>query len=361
VNQDTSIDKSVVVPTAVIAGSSRADDIHRRIYGAVGDTPAGNAPDAGGAGAQVDQTGSAAAPPPPDLPGVPDAPPIAPQVSASVAPEDADGATWMHRYNSMKGRYDKASRQIDDLITTQTELRGTIAALQAELGSLKSGGASGLPPVAGAKVTSLITEEEREAYGPEFLDVVSRRAREEVGAEVQELRDHVARLTNTLAGLSGKSEATAEQAMFSHLDDGCPNWRTINQDQTFIRWLQLPDTFSGVIRHELLQKAFERKDGPRVLAFFNGFLNDPEAGPSRPQPEPAGQRQPQIALEHLAAPGRARATAGAPPPVEKPIITRKDISAFYSDVARGAYRDRDEERKHREADIQAAIAEGRVR
>ena len=46
---------------------------------------------------------------------------------------------------------------------------------------------------------------------------------------------------------------------------------------------------------------------------------------------------------------------------EKPVISAADIDRFYSDVAHGRYTGREREKNAREAQIHAAVREGRVR
>ena len=77
-----------------------------------------------------------------------------------------------------------------------------------------------------------------------------------------------------------------------------------------------------------------------------------------PQPaEPNGK----LSLESFAAPGRAKTSAASSAPVEKPLITRAQISQFYADSASGKYRGREAEKNQLEAMIFDAEREGRIR
>jgi hypothetical protein len=57
---------------------------------------------------------------------------------------------------------------------------------------------------------------------------------------------------------------------------------------------------------------------------------------------------------------KGSATA-APAPTDKPIITQKQVEAFYHDVATGRYRGRDAEVQRLEQMINEAMAENRIR
>jgi hypothetical protein len=153
---------------------------------------------------------------------------------------------------------------------------------------------------------------------------------------------------------------TAREKMYATLNERCPSWEQINTNQDFISWLGLPDAFSGVIRHTLLNQAFEANDTLRVLKFFDGFLaEEAVTAPAAVQPDPVPGMVPKVPLETFAAPGRAKSTATTP--VEKPIITRADITRFYTDKAAGRYRGRDDEAARIDAEIITAGREGRIR
>jgi hypothetical protein len=147
-----------------------------------------------------------------------------------------------------------------------------------------------------------------------------------------------------------------------------PNWKQINTNPRFIAWLGLPDVYSGQVRKAMLNAAFQAASAPRVIAFFKGFIADEvatghisAAPPTEPQPA-AAPRQPAVPLSTLTAPGRAKpATGDTQVPVDKPIYTRTQIAKFYSDVRRGAYLGREQDKATEEAKIFAAQNDGRVR
>jgi len=145
----------------------------------------------------------------------------------------------------------------------------------------------------------------------------------------------------------------------------------------------LPDTYSGVIRHNLLKAAWERNDTPRAAAFFQGFLAEEAAidpayrGQAQPNDFQApdfsssqsgqlgqngqsnGRTNGKVPLESFAAPGRAKSAAGTVP-AEKPQISRSQISNFYAMCAAGKYRGNEQERNRLEKMIFDAHAEGRI-
>jgi hypothetical protein len=195
------------------------------------------------------------------------------------------------------------------------------------------------------------------------LDVVGKKAKETFSGEVGELKTQVETLTRQLQNVGQTVSTDARGKMKEALTSQIPNWSAINLDNDFLNWLQLPDTYSGAIRHTLLKQAWERNETPRVLAFFKGWLAEEAAvAPANTKPDPVQEANSgKIPLEQFAAPGRAKSAADTSAPAEKPIITRAQITDFYRDVAAQKYRGRDQEKDRLEQMIFAAEREGRIR
>ena len=278
----------------------------------------------------------------------------------NAAPEPAakpeDEQSWEHRYNSMKGRFDRSQKQIKEMSEQIASLQTIISTLELQ----KSAPAQ----AADVRTERLITPEEESDYGAEFLSVVGKKAKEEMLPIVKQYEAKIAELEAKLQGVNGFVSQSARQRMLSDLDDKVPEWREINRNEEFLAWLELPDLYSGAIRHELLKAAYERNDTPRVLAFFNGFLAEEAA--TRPAQnavaqEETGAKAPVLDAAKLAAPGRAKSAAGTMAPAEKPIFTGAQIAKFYADVAAGKYRGKEAEKDRLEGQIFEATRDGRVR
>lgn len=276
-----------------------------------------------------------------------------------VTHEGNDDQSWERKFNAMRGRFDKAERDKQDMFRQ-------IQGLQALLATMQTSQPPSAPAPASRDIprelqaASLITPEEMQEYGPEFVDLVKRAAKEVASSEVAAQRAEIERLKKQLTGVGQYVEQDAKTKMYADLDSRLPNWQEINTNPAFIEWLRLRDQYSGAIRMELLKAAYAQNDAPRVLAFFNGFLaEEATIGPANSGPAPA-QAAPKADLNKFAAPGRAK-SAAAPAPAEKPIITRAQITAFFADVAAGKYRGRDNEKAAAEKMIFEAQADGRIR
>jgi hypothetical protein len=207
----------------------------------------------------------------------------------------------------------------------------------------------------------LVTDQDVQTYGPELIDVVRRAAREAVAPDLQNLATQNQKVTQQVTRQN-------TQSLYGSLDTHVPTWREINVNPRFKLWCRSPDVYSGELRGKLLNAAFQAADAPRVVAFFQGFLNEEVATGNAPNPQPepqapAAPRQAALSLEAIAAPGRAKPATGATPvsSADKPVFTRAQISAFYTKVRQGAYAGRDQDRQRDEAAIFAAQNDGRVR
>jgi len=265
-----------------------------------------------------------------------------------------DEQSWEHRYKSMKGRYDRSEGQIRGL-------SDQIAGLQNVISTMQVAPQTYVPNEQSAQ--RFITAEEEQDYGAEFLSVVGKKAKEELSPEVAKLRAEIDGLKSQLTGVGSYVQQDVRSRMEATMSDRLPNWQDVNTNPDFLSWLNLPDPYSGVNRHNLLKTAYERNDTPRVLAFFQGFLSEEAAtdpAGSGPGFSNGGAVQDKVPLASFAAPGRAK-TSAASAPVEKPVFTASQISQFYADVRTGKYLGREAEKDRLERSIFAAGPEGRIR
>jgi hypothetical protein len=275
------------------------------------------------------------------------APPVAP-------PVEEEEETWRQRYDSILGRFKRQENDVRSMSEQIVSMQNLIASMQRPVAEA--------PPE--LRPQSLLTPEEVNEYGSEFLGVVARKAKEEISPEVAALRNQLSRLEKQLLNTAEQNATRAQLEMDATLDQRLPQWRDINFLPAFHQWLALPDMYSGAIRHELLKTAYAQCNTPRVLAFFKGFL-DQEAAyvPQGVEGHQAAglQNGGKVPLESLAAPGRAKTSAASSAPVEKPLITRAQITQFFADSTAGKYRGREAEKDRLEAMIFEAEREGRIR
>jgi hypothetical protein len=375
------VDPNINVPKQVRDAGKRAEVIQRASIGEAEPSllePGAPAPGTPPNGA-VPPTPSQASPPAPATPSQPLPEPTAaapapggPAVGSGAVPPATPSSEppvdWERQFKSLQGRFDQQRDAV-------TQMGNRLQQLESENTTLRA--VARPPPDPNNPPVSLLTEQEIADYGPDFIDVVRRAVKEATDplfAEINGLRGQVGTMQN-------ETTNAFMSRMNSTLSAAVPNWEALNKDQKFIQWSQLPDVFSGAIRRQLMQDAWNSGDPNRLVAFFRAYLaeeaaTDPQVAGAPRQPEmrtvvtptpatfaqvsasPLHPGSPQLALSDLAAPGRAHSAAGQP--AEKPVYSPQDITRFYTDMAAGRWRGREQQAQAIEADIMVAQREGRI-
>ena len=166
-------------------------------------------------------------------------------------------------------------------------------------------------------------------YGPELINVTQRAALQAVAPHLQNLESQNVALRQRLA-------VEARHRLDQRVERAVPDYREIDRDPQWHRWLLGVDTLTGRVRQQLLNDAIASGSDARVAAFFRGFQQE------------AGSTQ-------ASAPAKARAR-----PSGEPVYTRDQIQRLYDQHRRDAYHNREAEWARQEADIIAAGREGRI-
>jgi hypothetical protein len=180
-----------------------------------------------------------------------------------------------------------------------------------------------------------ITDQDVQNYGPELINLTQRSALHAVAPHLQNLEQQNAEMQRRLAVEARRNlDAAVERAI--------PNYRELDQDPEWHRWLLGIDSLSGRQRQQLLNEATASGDAQRVLSFFRSFFRGAGQGADTGQTaQPRSQRVP---------------TWGP----DRPTYTRAQIAKLYEQHLRGAYKDREAEWQRLEADIIRASGEGRI-
>ena len=287
--------------------------------------------------------------PPPDAP----VPPAEPPPATVPAADD-----WQHKFQTLQGKYN----------AEVPTLRGQITALQQRIEEL-SAAPPATPPTTQAPppppVTKLVTTEDTETYGDDLIDLIRRVAvesdageRAKLQGEIADLRKQMAAQASTVETVAGNVAGDRRVKYFAALAEQVPTYEAVDNEPAFKEWLMQADEFSGIVRNEILQSAYFDFDVDRTAKVFNAFIA--QATPSASPPPPPPRVDPQAELASQVSPGQGRAATVIPADDGKKVWTVAEMDAFYKDVARGDYRGRREEVTRIEADIDKALAEGRV-
>lgn len=276
---------------------------------------------------------------------------------------DVSAAEWQSRFLSMQGRWKASQTQLgqlqEQLVQMGDEL-GRSNELLSRAGVQQPAPRAGEQPRADTHHNSLITEQDRETYGDDMIDVARRAALDAVSPELKALKAEN-------ADLKKNQISNDQKALRVQLARDVPTWKAIQADPRFQQFLRLPNVYTNELRGNMLKAAWDAADASRTIAIFQDFIKEVQATggqlPSGQQAQPAlVPRTAALDLETLAAPGRARPASGdTHVPAEKPIYSRAQIATFYSDSRKGLYAGRQAEYDRIQNDLTAAQREGRIR
>jgi hypothetical protein len=285
-------------------------------------------------------------------------PPTAPTTPApadSSPPSPGDEQNWKRQALAWEGRYKATVKTVDEMQEQMVQLGNELLQTQR---LLKTRPNQQQPQYDPTPPPAYVTEQDVQNYGGELIDLTRRAALDAVVPHLQTLEAQNAELRQQLA-------KEARHSLDQIVESAVPNYREIDRDPRWHRWLMGIDLYTGRVRQTLLDEAITAASAPRVISFFRGFLNEEVAtGHMEPvgSPQAAPPREPAIPLSSLAAPGRARPAGGSDNslPPDKPIYTRVNIRDLYSAHRKGAYIGREAEWNRIEADLFAAQRDGRV-
>ncbi len=363
---DFSVDPNVRVPDHVAKAAKDAEAIHKQVYKEdlpqpdqpehTHATPAaqpGDAIDKAAEEAARAAAAAAAADPQPQPTNEPA------KTGVSADDEGVSATEWRHRFLSMKGRFDAVTRQMG---ADRQQMQELADELQRTQSLLQPGTNTRSAPQPNQVHKKLITEQDRETYGDDLIDVARRVAMETVGPEIESLRNENQKLKTQVV-------STGQRELRDALTQSVPDWVAINKSPQFMAWLALPNIYTGQVRRDMLRAAYGAADAPRVVALFRDFVNEVKATGQTFQ-TPQGEQQVEkpaprtaaVDLGTLAAPGKAKPASGdTAMPADKPIITRAQIKKYFDDKRRGFYAGREAQANQFEAELTMAQAEGRVR
>ena len=103
---------------------------------------------------------------------------------------------------------------------------------------------------------SYLTEQDVQNYGNELIDVTQRAALQAVAPQLQEIEQQNAELQRRLA-------KEARRRLDQAVEMAVPNYREIDRDPRWHRWLLGVDVLSGRVRQQLLNEAISVGCGPK--------------------------------------------------------------------------------------------------
>lgn len=273
-------------------------------------------------------------------------PPVEPEAAKPEAPQ-TDEETWERRYKTLDGKY---KAEVPRLFAEVKGLRSELEAARDQIDVLTR------PKAAPEAQQKLVTDEDVETFGSDLVDLIDRKAREVaaqmVGSEMDELRAENSQLREQLSGVTERQSSNDRRSFFTDLERLVPDYEAVNVDEGFIEWLSEVDPLSGVTKQDYLNNAYASFDVHRTAALFNTYKQ-------LTAPAPVLHRSPN--LERQVAPGTSKVSTTTPAPAATRIWSSNEIENFYRQVAQGKFKGNEGEQVRIEAEIDLAVAQGRIR
>lgn len=274
--------------------------------------------------------------------------PAEPAVSAAPGvPSASAGDDWQKRYATLQGKFNAEVPKLHQAIRDRD---AQINAFGQELVQLK---AKVSEPK--AKVDPLVTNQDDEKFGSDLIDLIRRAAREEGAAVVQRLDGLEGSMKSVLPEIrrvgvvANEVAQTRADRYWSEVDAAVPDWKEINANPKWLAWLGEYDPVAGRTRQAALDEASQNLEHQRVIAMFRLFEG----------PAPTTQRMTQARTELARQVAPSRSSKTTVQPQSEKVFTGMDYE-YWCDPRR-VHDTSAEQRAQMMAELERAIAEGRVR
>lgn len=276
--------------------------------------------------------------------------PTSAEPAAVTPPQPAqDAAYWQRRCETVQGKLDAEMPRLFQQIRDQGE---TIRKMSAQLAERNA------PP---AVDETLVTQKDVDAFGEELIDAMRRVGRDEArkayAAEREALEKKFGAVETQVGQVSQRVEKTALDAFWGEVISLVPDWFAVDQDPSWIAWLDTSPEFATSTYRELASQAISKADPRKVAKLVETWKK--ETGQARvtpPAPPPVPTRQQQSELERQVTPSTARSSSL---PATQKILSRAEYEALYD--VRNVQRYGDKKAAEMIAEADQAVAENRVR
>lgn len=296
---------------------------------------------------------------PPDSPKDPEgtapAPAPAPAPAEAPKPTDDDSSTWRQRYLSLQGQYNSQVPALQQQVQTLTE---SVAQLTQQLKAKEA------PPPEALPEPELVTKKDVDAFGEDLVDLARRIAKDEFGKRESKYIKQIEALQGQLAEAKGQvgevvqsTAASAQERFFEALDARMPGWDNVQKTSECQEWLGTRIPGTTATWDMALKDAAAKRDVKTVLEVFEVFFQKhPNLNPNKPAaPAPSQAKQ---ELQRQVAPSKS--TASTPTANTKRTYTGAEYQTESMRLLRLMQKGQAEEAGRLDAELNAALAEGRV-
>ena len=211
----------------------------------------------------------------------------APEPGQTAPPSTPEQQRIATLQGMLRAEAEKAQRTAQDnarLNKVVEDLSGLVSALQAQVSTLQqarpsngNGGDGDEEAFSSPKKadSGLLDLEKFDGYGEEMTEAISMINR--LAEENKQLRETYGNVGQQVQNLS---QGVVTERFYGALNAGAPDWQAINARQDWRSWLTAPENrprageVMGDIRDNILQAAFQRGDGRRVVQMINDWKTD---------------------------------------------------------------------------------------
>lgn len=276
--------------------------------------------------------------------------PAAPEPQATPEPQAQSHQQtdpWEQRYKTLQGLFNREVPQL------QNQVKDLKSQLEEAVARLNKAADDKAKPA--ELVKPVVDPRDVENFGSDLVEMVQRVTSQMLGGAASELQTKAAsleqRLTQLEQVLKGTTQTvavTAEQSFFDRLTKMVPDWEATNANQAFLAWLAEVDPLLGQPRQTALDAAQQALNADRAAAVFKAFTATqpvaPKTNPLDKQVSPKGS------------------AASAPPTPKQPKVwSQNEVVSFFEAKRKGEFRGREADAQALEAEINQAMAEGRIR
>jgi len=268
--------------------------------------------------------------------------------------DDPNSLTWRQRYQSLQGQFNS---QVPSLQQQVQQLTETVGSLNAKLEQQVA-----QPPKV-EEPSELVTKTDVDAFGEDLVDLARRIAKEEFGKRESKYLKQIDALEGKLTEATGQvgvvqetQAAATTERFFENLTRQLPTWEEIQVTPECQEWLGTRIPGIGATWNQALQNAAAKRDIPAVMEVFDAFF---ERNPNM-NPRVSAQTQTNARQELNRQVAPSKTSASNQQATQRRIYTVKEYEQESMKIMRFMQQNKKEEVRRLEAELDAALAEGRV-
>lgn len=254
------------------------------------------------------------------------------------------------KYRSLKGKYDK---EVPELHQQVRALSSDLNLLNNQIKNIEE--RKEVPKESENTMDNLVTDEDREEFGEDLLNVQRRVAQEVVREYTQKLEQQNQNIDKIQKDVNKTGTDVEDMVFRQRLNYIIPDFEQINQDKKWIEWLDTVDPILQSTRRVPAEKAYQNRDSDFIANYVNLYKQNCES--FQQTPETLDSRQSEI--EKQVAPSNS-VTPDVRVNNEKRTLTQQQADKLWKSVKDLNMSGKYERAEKLENELTAALMEGRI-